>query len=106
MGFFDFLKGADINDGVERFRQTKGAVLLDVRDPSEYRSGHIPGSINIPLGNITAAAGKIPDHSTKIFTYCLSGGRSSSAAGALRKMGYTDVENIGGISRYTGPKER
>ena len=44
MGFFDFLKGPDINQGVKEYSTTDGAVLLDVRTPDEYRQGHIPGS--------------------------------------------------------------
>ena len=49
MGFFDFLKQPDINKGVMEYRNTDGAVLLDVRTPQEYREGHIPGSKNVPL---------------------------------------------------------
>ena len=39
MGFFDFLKGPDINQGVKEYSATDGAVLLDVRTPDEYRQG-------------------------------------------------------------------
>ncbi len=49
MGFFDFLKGPDINQGVQEYGAVPGAVLLDVRTPQEYREGHIPGSGNAPL---------------------------------------------------------
>lgn len=52
MGFFDFLKGPDINQGVKEYSVTDGAVLLDVRTPDEYRQGHIPGSKNVPLQSI------------------------------------------------------
>ena len=40
MGFFDFLKGPDINQGVKEYSTTDGAVLLDVRTLDEYRQGH------------------------------------------------------------------
>ena len=53
MGFFDFLKGPDINQGVKEYSVTDGAVLLDVRTPDEYRQGHIPGSKNIPCSPLT-----------------------------------------------------
>ena len=57
MGFFDFLKGLDINQGVKEYNATDGAVLLDVRTPDEYRGGHIPGSKNVPLQSIEKVAG-------------------------------------------------
>ena len=60
MGFFDFLKGPDINQGVKEYSVTDGAVLLDVRTPDEYRQGHIPGSKNIPLQSINKVAIKLP----------------------------------------------
>ena len=49
MGLMDFLKPADINAGVEEFRATPGARLIDVRTPGEYAGGHIPGAANVPL---------------------------------------------------------
>ena len=49
MGFFDFLKQANINQGIEEYKRTAGAVLLDVRMPQEYQEGHIPESKNVPL---------------------------------------------------------
>lgn len=48
MGFFDFLKGPDIDQGVKEFQATPGGVLLDVRTPQEYQGGHVPGSVNAP----------------------------------------------------------
>ena len=52
MSILDIFKSADINEGVKEFRADKSAVLLDVRSKEEYASGHIPGSINIPLARL------------------------------------------------------
>lgn len=49
MGLFDGWKMPDIGQGVEEFRATPGAVLLDVRSRQEFQKGHIPGSRNVPL---------------------------------------------------------
>ena len=106
MGFFDFLKGPDINQGVKEYSTTDSAVLLDVRTLDEYRQGHIPGSKNVPLQSINKVAGMIDNKSTAIFVHWLSGARSRQAAAALKQMGYTNVKNIGGISTYAGKVER
>ncbi len=105
MGFLDFLQGPDIGQGIKEYGAADGAVLLDVRTPQEYREGHIPGSKNVPLqelGRVTAvAAGK----DTPLFVYCHSGARSRQAVNELRRMGYLQVKNIGGIAAYTGKVE-
>lgn len=97
-----FLFGKDINKGVEEFRNTRDAVLLDVRTSDEYKSGHIEGSLNIELDNIRDIQKKVKDKNTPLFVHCLSGARSSSAVSLLKSMGYTNVKNIGGISNYKG----
>ncbi len=106
MGMLDFLKSTDINEGVEDFRATEGAILLDVRNPDEYAAGHIPGSVNLPLSAIAEAAERIPDKTAPLFVYCLSGGRSSSAVSALEAMGYTNLTNLGGIRAWRGEIEK
>lgn len=105
MALFDLLKKADINAGIESYRQTAGALLLDVRTPAEYREGHIPGSQNLPLQSIGQIAGMRVDYSTPLFVHCLSGGRSRQAVFMLRKMGYQNVSDIGGIADYRGKLE-
>ena len=102
MGFFSFLQTKDINSGVRSYLSTEGAVLLDVRTPEEYAEGHIEGSQNIPLQNIESAETVIKDKDTPIFVHCRSGGRSAQATSILKKMGYTNVEDIGGILSYRG----
>lgn len=106
MGFFDFLKGPDIQEGLERFRATPGALLLDVREADEYAAGHIPGSLNLPLSAIDTAEIVIPRKDAPLFVYCLAGTRSAQALPRLRQLGYKRVENIGGIRGYRGEQEK
>ena len=106
MGFLDFLKGPDINQGVKEYSATDDAVLLDVRTPGEYREGHIPGSKNVPLQSIDKVGDIIENKGTPIFVHCLSGARSRQATAVLQQMGYSNVKNIGGISAYTGKVDR
>ena len=105
MGIFDFLRAPDINQGVQQFLSTPGAVLLDVREESEYAQGRIPQSKNLPLSRIHGVEGLVPNKATPLFVYCLSGGRSAQATAFLQRAGYTAVTNIGGISRYEGEVE-
>ena len=102
MGLFDFLRGYDINKGVEEWKASDQGILLDVRTAAEYRERHIPGSINIPLDEIGRAETKIPNREVPLFVYCLSGARSSQAVHFLKQHGYTNVKNIGGIGGYRG----
>ena len=106
MGFFDFLKQPDINRGIQEFMNMEGAVLLDVRTPQEYQEGHIPRSKNVPLQTIDKISSVADNKNIPLFVYCYSGGRSRQAAAALGQMGYTNVQNIGGIAAYQGKVER
>ena len=105
MGFLNFLKGPDISQGVKDYQATPGAVLLDVRTPEEYRAGHIPGSRNVPLQALDKVTGVVKNQDTPVFVYCRSGARSSQAVSSLRRMGYANVKNIGGIAAYAGEVE-
>ena len=106
MGFFDFLKQPDVNQGVAKYYNTPGAVLLDVRTPQEYSEGHIPGSKNVPLQTLDKVRSVVENKDTELFVYCYSGARSKQATVALGQMGYTNVRNMGGIAAYQGKVER
>ena len=106
MGLFDFLKQQDVNKGVEDFRNAEGAILVDVRTPQEYREGHIPGSKNVPLQQLDKISSVTDNKDTPMFVYCYSGGRSRQAVSMLQHMGYSNVQNIGGIAAYSGKVER
>jgi phage shock protein E len=95
-------------DGLSRLlAELSGNVhLLDVRTPGEFRSGAIPGSVNVPVDTISEATLPTADRSAKIVVYCLSGARSAQAQRTLRGLGYTDVTNFGAISKWKGELER
>ncbi len=105
MGFFDIFKQADINQGVKDFNSSPSAVLLDVRTPQEYSESRIPGSKNLPLQTIDRISSVVNSTDTPLFVYCHSGARSRQASGILQSMGYTNVNNIGGIAAYSGKVE-
>ncbi|MBQ9989803.1 MAG: rhodanese-like domain-containing protein [Lachnospiraceae bacterium] len=103
MGLFSFIIGGNINEKIKEYEGMPRALLLDVRTSEEYREGHIPNSVNLPLQELHhKAAGVIRDKETPIFAYCHSGARSGQAVSLLKKMGYTKVENLGGIMNYKG----
>ena len=102
MGLFGSLFGGGINQNVDEARSTSGSIMLDVRSPEEYRSGHIEGAYNIPISAIGKASSVIKDKDAPLFVYCLSGSRSAMACRELEHMGFSAVTNMGGINRWTG----
>ena len=77
-------------------------IILDVRTPEEYESGHIKDAINIPneiIGDKEIA--ELPDKEQLIMIYCRSGNRSKQASEKLVELGYTNVVEFGGINTWT-----
>lgn len=84
-------------------------VLVDVREPAEYATGHLPGAVNIPRGvlefeisahpavaNVTEPA--LANRSRSLVVYCAAGGRAALATQTLQELGFTQVCSIrGGI---------
>ena len=106
MGFFDRFKQSNINQGIEEYKRTDDAVLLDVRTPQEYQEGHIPESKNVPLQQLNNVVSVVKNTEIPLFVYCYSGTRSRQAIGMLQQMGYSKVNNIGGIAAYSGKVEK
>jgi phage shock protein E len=75
-----------------------GGIIVDVRSKGEYASGHIKGSINIPLDTLNSNLSKLNDKNKTIITCCASGMRSASAKSILTSKGYSKVYNGGGWS--------
>lgn len=74
-------------------------VLIDVREPDEYRQGHLPGAVNMPRGLLEFQMSGQPAMAPRdlvIVLYCKTSGRAALAACALHDMGYLNVHSIAG----------
>ena len=78
----------------------RGAVIVDVRSKGEYASGHVKGSLNIPLETLKSQVGKLKKD-VPIITCCASGMRSAGAKGVLKSSGFVEVYNGGSWMRLT-----
>ncbi len=72
-------------------------LILDVRTPMEFAMGAYPGAINIGLDSLAEWTETIEDKNREILIYCASGARSSYGMRMLKQMGFTNVENGGGL---------
>lgn len=93
--------------------QRFGSPVVDVREPEEFADGHIPGAVNVPLGQLESGIHTHPEvvrralvaHELRerpLVLYCLVGGRSAKGAAALRRLGYANpVSLAGGILAWT-----
>lgn len=75
-----------------------GAIILDVRSKGEYADGHIKGSINISVDQLSGNLHKLKDKTKPVITCCASGMRSATAKSILQSNGFTEVYNGGGWS--------
>lgn len=84
-----------------------GVQLVDVRTPDEFKSGNIPGSVNIDVmtGHFGEEASGLLDKSRTVAVYCRSGNRSKNAARMLSMMGYNVVELDGGYKAWSEYKK-
>ncbi|MEZ5246116.1 MAG: rhodanese-like domain-containing protein [Acidimicrobiales bacterium] len=85
------------DEPVNDFRQVVGTSgqLIDVREPSEFSEGTLPGATNIPLGELPSRLGEL-DTERRVVLLCRSGGRSANAAAFLANAGFADVVNLAG----------
>ena len=74
-------------------------VLIDVREPDEYRQGHLGGAINLPRGLLEfqlCGQAALEPRNLRVVLYCKTSGRAALAACAMLDMGYLDVRSIAG----------
>ena len=77
-----------------------GALVIDVRTPGEFSSGHLTNAINFPLDEIeTALPKQVKDKSQVLLLHCASGMRSGLAQKKLNSLGYTNAFNLGSYGR-------
>ncbi len=96
------LQGAGAPPELVLERIEAGAKIVDVRTPGEFSNGAYPGALNIPLSLLRQRLNEIPKDKP-IVLYCRSGSRSASAARVLKRAGYLDVLNAGGLRRMPRP---
>jgi phage shock protein E len=78
----------------------EGAVVVDVRSPEEFASGHVDGALNVPLSSLgTDIERAVPDKTRPVLVHCLSGARSAIGRRILQSRGYSRVHNLGSLRR-------
>lgn len=101
MGLLEMLFGKPIPEITphelnEKLKDKRKFILIDVRQPEEFKSGHVPGAKLIPLGELNRRLNELPIDK-EIACICASGSRSISAARMLAKQGYNAINVRGGM---------
>ena len=92
-----------IDEAVTMMQEESDYIILDVRRPEEFATGHIPNAINVANEGIgTDEISELPDKDQLIMVYCRSGRRSKEASEKLVNLGYTNIVEFGGIHDWTG----
>jgi rhodanese-related sulfurtransferase len=101
MGLFDFFgsSASSQSAGTAKELVSQGALLLDVRTPAEFSTGHVSGAKNIPVQELATRMSELPPKPRAIVVYCKSGGRSAAAASLLKNAGY-QVHDLGAMSNW------
>ena len=76
-----------------------GATVLDVRNPDEYETAHVPGAVLIPLGELAERQDEVPQ-ADPLYVICAVGGRSLAATKALVDAGYNALSVAGGTNGW------
>ncbi len=93
-------RSSQISTGSAVEHLKNGALLIDVRSPAEFNSGHLPNAINLPLPEIeTALPRRVKDKNQVLLLHCQSGMRSGVARSKLKSLGYINVFNLGSYGR-------
>ena len=99
MGWFGFGSKTAVSPQAASEALKGNAVLIDVREPREWKAGHVRGAIHIPLGKIPTSLSRIPK-GKDVYVICQSGMRSNSAVSQLRKAGVEAINVKGGMNAW------
>jgi len=90
-------------EAIRLMNHEKG-LLVDVREPDEFRGGHIPNALSLPLSGLAAGLKQIEKHKARpLIVCCRTSQRSARAAVTLRKQGFASVQVLaGGITAWQG----
>ncbi|MEH7303340.1 sulfurtransferase TusA family protein [Neobacillus drentensis] len=92
-----------LDDLLKKLEGNETVTILDVREPAEYAFGHIPGAINIPLGDLENRFEEL-NKGDRLHIVCRTGNRSDLAAQQLAGKGFDNVKNVvPGMKDWTGP---
>jgi len=93
---FSATKEVGVTDAVQLINR-QDAVILDVREPAEFKSGHIPNARNIPVGQVGERLKELEKFKARpILLTCASGNRSDTAGSTLQKAGFAQVCSLAG----------
>lgn len=84
---------------VQELRELDDIVLVDVREPSEYEAGRVPGAVNVPLQTVPDALDTL-DPERPVYLICAHGMRSERAASFLESRGFDTVNVLGGTAAW------
>jgi rhodanese-related sulfurtransferase len=79
-----------------RLINRENGVLIDVSEPAEYAAGHAAGARNIPFGSLEGAKNLPTNKALPLILMCPTGARAGRAVGVLKKLGYENVQSVGG----------
>ena len=89
-----------VSPEVLRKHLQEGALVIDVRSPEEFHSEHLPGALNIPLNELRERLPReVTDKNRVLLLHCQSGMRSRNGQRQLQRLGYTNVFNLGSLTR-------
>ncbi|ERJ11555.1 rhodanese-like domain-containing protein [Haloplasma contractile] len=80
--------------------------IIDVREQFEHRTGHVPGSVNVPVNTLIQGASRYLKKEEPNYIICQSGSRSQLVCQLLLRQGYQVIDVLGGHGAYNGPLNR